>query len=145
MSEPRLSEQMRLDGDDREPSMGAPAFADAVAALEEQLQAARAALTQFRFRVFGLYRAKGFDHTTACTIWGDNGQGGTKENFQEPLPCNCGALLNWKKKQIAVLEECIRCMREATSPDPLTLEDEFSGPEIKASAVTPDIPGREGI
>lgn len=38
-------------------------------------------------------------HGTHCSIWGDDGQGGTAENFPEPLPCNCGALINWQHER----------------------------------------------
>lgn len=51
-------------------------------------------IARLRQRMFGLRSVEGPHHSTACTIWGDNGQGGTAEGFPEPLPCNCGALVN---------------------------------------------------
>lgn len=61
----------------------------------------------FRSRMFNIRRATGSDHTTACTIWGDDGQGGTAEGFQEPLPCNCGALLNRAKSRLRAVSEAL--------------------------------------
>jgi len=55
-------------------------------------------LRNFRARVFTCRQVDGCDHNTACTIWGDDGFGGTKEGFKEPLPCNCGALTNYAKR-----------------------------------------------
>ena len=56
-------------------------------------------LQKFRQRVYACQRVEGYDHSTACTIWGDDGQGHTPEGYPEPLPCNCGALINWERKK----------------------------------------------
>lgn len=63
----------------------------------ERIAALEADKKLLRQRLFGNRRAVSSDHTTACSIWGDDGQGGTPEGFQEPLPCNCGALENYEK------------------------------------------------
>src|SRR5205814_9337032 len=47
--------------------------------------------------------------------WGDDGQGGTPEKFQQPLPCNCGALENFEhgvaetyKEQLSQAQQALR-------------------------------------
>lgn len=52
-----------------------------------------------RSRRFLRCENKWSSHTTACSIWGDDGQGHTRENFPEPLPCNCGALENFQRQR----------------------------------------------
>ena len=71
--------------------------------LEGELAEERLAMVRFRGRAFawGGSKVVGCDHTTACLIWGDDGQGGTSEGFAEPLPCNCGALANWAAKKLS--------------------------------------------
>lgn len=64
---------------------------------ERRAEEAEKSLYWARVRMFKIIRSKTPDHTTACTIWGDDGQGGTKEGFKQPLPCNCGALENFHK------------------------------------------------
>ena len=67
----------------------------------------------FRVRVFtARCHESSTSHSTACTIWGDDGQGGTAENFGS-LPCNCGALINWEKSQVAALQQQVRELRKA--------------------------------
>jgi chromosome segregation ATPase len=69
--------------------------------LKQQLQAARQ-------RLFGNRRSDSASHTTACSIWGDDGQGHA-EGFQELLPCNCGALENFAKVELqAAQAEIVR-------------------------------------
>jgi len=67
-------------------------FAIAAIAERERLEDT---LRWFRQRAYGLARVTGTSHSTACLIWGDDGQGGTAEGFPEPLPCTCGALINF--------------------------------------------------
>src|SRR5436853_2894449 len=55
-------------------------------------------VVHYRARLFGSIQVTGCSHSTACSIWGDDGQGHTKENYPEPLPCNCGALINFERK-----------------------------------------------
>lgn len=74
---------------------------------EAELRASLAARDEERQRHFGGYRSPGSSHTTACSIWGDNGQGGTKENFPEPLPCNCGALENFQRSRAEAAEAAL--------------------------------------
>ena len=71
--------------------------------LERELAHVRLEMTRFRGRAFaaGGQKVSGCDHTTACLIWGDDGQGGTPESYTQPLPCNCGALANWAAKKLA--------------------------------------------
>lgn len=57
-----------------------------------------------RVRLFANRQTDSADHTTACSIWGDDGQGGTVEYFPEPLPCNCGSLINWNKARALASE-----------------------------------------
>lgn len=64
-----------------------------------------AELARERQRRFGILRVTGCSHSTACSIWGDDGQGGTAENFKEPLPCNCGALINYERQRAEAAEE----------------------------------------
>ncbi len=52
-----------------------------------------------RHRLFAATKSARSSHTTACSIWGDDGQGHTKENYPQPLPCNCGALENFRRAQ----------------------------------------------
>ncbi len=59
---------------------------------------------RLRSRLFGISSVSGYSHSTACSIWGDDGQG-LAAGFVAPFPCNCGALLNWEKKQAADLRE----------------------------------------
>lgn len=81
------------------------------------------ALKRFRQRVYLVGHRKietiagihyGSCHSTACTIWGDDGQGHTPERFESTslLPCSCGALENFAKvsaeKRIAKLEQQLR-------------------------------------
>lgn len=68
----------------------------------------------FRARIFSKssrYDTR-IDHSSACTIWGDDGMGGTKEKYPEPLPCNCGALINWEKRTFIQLEQQLSDLRE---------------------------------
>lgn len=57
-----------------------------VALLCDGLEAAKAETQRLRVRMFGMTRTENKSHATYCTIWGDNGQGGTAEGFKEPLP-----------------------------------------------------------
>lgn len=69
-------------------------------------------LEQLRLRAFGIRRVKGSDHSTACTIWGDDGQGHTSEGFEQPLPCNCGAIENFCRAEVErVTRERDNCAR----------------------------------
>jgi hypothetical protein len=53
-----------------------------------------------RVRRLGGRQVEGYSHCTSCSIWADDGQGGeTEDGFKPPFPCNCGALINWYKKQ----------------------------------------------
>ncbi len=91
--------------------------------------ALRASLKDFRVRVFlAKCRDGASDHSTACTIWGDNGQGGTDENFPEPLPCNCGALLNFERSR----KESYKSMHEAAQVDNIALRAKLEAYENAA-------------
>jgi FtsZ-binding cell division protein ZapB len=74
--------------------------------LQSALTAAEKERTSLRVRMFGLGRVKGSSHSTGCTIWGDNGMGGTPENFPAP-PCNCGAIENFLRSSLHAAEEKI--------------------------------------
>ena len=69
---------------------------------------AREAVAPLRQRLFNQRQVEGCSHSTACSIWGDDGQGHTTEEFSQPLPCNCGALANWAAQR-AVAE--LRCKK----------------------------------
>lgn len=55
------------------------------------------AIILLRHRLFAAAKSFTSNHASACSIWGDDGQGHTKENFPQPLPCNCGALENFQR------------------------------------------------
>lgn len=67
---------------------------------QAEIERLRADRKWLRVRLFANRKVDGSSHSTGCSIWGDNGQGGTEENFPEPLPCNCGALENFANSQI---------------------------------------------
>ncbi len=48
-------------------------------------------------------QVEGFNHSTACTIWGDDGQGRV-DGLYVRLPCSCGALKNWDRAR--AIERC---------------------------------------
>ena len=60
-----------------------------------------AELAEARQRMYGNRRVDGPNHSSCCTIWGDDGTGNA-EGFHKVgdpgrgLPCNCGALENWQ-------------------------------------------------
>lgn len=77
--------------------------------------------SRLRQRLFGNGQVEGGDHSTACSLWGDDGQGHAK-GFAALPPCNCGALINWEKKQLAEktarvmeLEAAIEASRSAST------------------------------
>lgn len=70
-----------------------------------------AQLAKTRVRRYGQRRAAGGDHTTACSIWGDDGQGNAK-GFSGPLICNCGALENFYQAQLTVMTAERDALRE---------------------------------
>jgi hypothetical protein len=72
--------------------------------MNKEIQGLQTELQQARQRMFGNRRSDNTSHTTACTIWGDNGQG-LAEGFQEPLSCNCGALENFANQQLQQARE----------------------------------------
>jgi hypothetical protein len=90
-----------------------PAVIEYAERLEAALEEERSKLANERFRRFVVRKSDRSDHTTACSIWGDNGQGGTAEGFKEPLPCNCGALENFQKERSDRAEAALRGMVES--------------------------------
>lgn len=62
-----------------------------------ELIAAIRALSEARFKVRAV---EGVDHSTACAIWGDDGQGRV-DGEHVSIPCSCGAHWNWAKKMEA--------------------------------------------
>jgi hypothetical protein len=70
-------------------------YDDAIAALDD----VERELDKQRHRLFAIRQVEGSHHSTACSIWGDDGQGGTREGFKQPLPCNCGALINFANRK----------------------------------------------
>jgi hypothetical protein len=99
------------------------------ARLQSALTAAEKERASLRMRMFGCGRVKGSSHTTACTIWGDNGRGGTSENFPEPLPCNCGAIENFLQSSLHAAEEKIAALThdfEFTSKAMLAASNEIA-------------------
>ena len=80
---------------------------------EHEWEELRDELGRERVRRFGVIQSRTSSHTTACSIWGDDGQGHA-EGFSGPLPCNCGALLNWEReKNRALTEENARLREDA--------------------------------
>jgi len=81
----------------------------------------------------------GHSHSSGCSIWGDNGQGGTEENFREPLPCNCGALINWWRDKATAAEAEVALLRSRTQPvgEPLAWRYEHDGGKL-APGVWPE-------
>jgi len=75
---------------------GQPSCAGAFDILADEIE-------QLRIKLYRQRPVEGCDHSTACSIWGDDGQGTTQEGWNK-LPCNCGALLNFKQKQVERLE-----------------------------------------
>lgn len=65
-----------------------------------------------RFARYGAPRAAGSEHTTACSIWGDDGMGNA-EGFDGPLPCNCHALTNYYRGKAEDAEAEVARLREA--------------------------------
>ncbi|HYE38253.1 hypothetical protein [Methylocaldum sp.] len=68
-------------------------------------------------RFYRTHRVKGHSHSTACTIWGDDGQGTTREGWTqrasgEGLPCNCGALENYQRSRAEAAEAQVSRLRE---------------------------------
>ena len=61
---------------------------------EEEYAALTAERNELRRRLFNTRKVEGTDHSTACSIWGEDGQGNA-EGIEGPLPCNCGALINF--------------------------------------------------
>lgn len=97
-------------------------FREAATAIEE-LQQER---DEARARRFRIRHATGHDHSTACSIWGDDGTGKTEERFPEPLPCNCGALENFQRDraqkaeaQLARQQPVIEALAKSSSGFPL--------------------------
>lgn len=71
----------------------------------QALAAATTELKRLRNRAFNTHvRKDSANHSTACTIWGDSGQGATAEDFAEPLSCNCGALSNYERRRAEAAE-----------------------------------------
>lgn len=60
---------------------------------------ADAEIRRLRIRLFNQRQVSVQSHSTSCSIWGDDGKGGTRENFAQPLPCNCGALIRAAKEK----------------------------------------------
>ena len=79
--------------------------------LESELDRAREERANARRRLFGNRQVDGCDHSTACSIWGDDGQGHA-EGFDGPLPCNCGALINFAKRERDEARELVRVALE---------------------------------
>lgn len=65
----------------------------------------------FRTRMFAMKSSDNSSHTTACTIWGDDGQGNTLEKYAQPLPCNCGALANYERSRADAAELALSASR----------------------------------
>ena len=70
-----------------------------VAEAHDRIASLEAEIERLRQRLFSNRQTDSISHTTACSIWGDDGQGGTNESFAEPLPCNCRALLNHSERE----------------------------------------------
>jgi len=64
-------------------------------------EAAEKEIARLRVRLFANRQVDGLSHSTACSIWGDDGTGKTSEGFKEPLPCNCGCLINYERHKAA--------------------------------------------
>ena len=62
-----------------------------------ELISAEVEIERLRVRLFCTRQVGGTNHNTACSIWGDDGQGGTREGYPQPLPCNCGASANFAR------------------------------------------------
>lgn len=72
-----------------------------------------------RQRLFGNRQVDGFCHSTACSLWGDDGQGHA-DAFEQLPPCNCGALLNWEKHQAREhMKECIQLVESVSTVRPV--------------------------
>lgn len=79
-------------------------FSDELRVERANLGDARNQITLLRHRLYGGEpRAIGSQHTQYCSIWGDDGKGGTTENYPQPLPRNCGALTNLQQGETARL------------------------------------------
>lgn len=72
------------------------------ATLRTQLHAKELELNRFRL----IQHIDGTSHSTACWIWGDDGQG------QNGGPCNCGALENYWRTQLHAAEQANQAFRE---------------------------------
>lgn len=60
-----------------------------------------------RFKLFHYSKHEGTSHTTACSIWREDGQG-RAEGFEGGRgPCNCGALENFERKRAETAEATI--------------------------------------
>lgn len=55
-------------------------------------------ISRLRFKLYRQRQVEQSDHSTACSIWGDNGLGQTVEGWSN-LPCNCGALINAERAE----------------------------------------------
>jgi hypothetical protein len=86
-----------------------------------------------RIRLFTQRQVDGHSHSTACSIWGDDGQGGTKENYPQPLPCNCGALVNFAKSERDALAAEIERLREALEDHNQGLRSAFAAAQRDAA------------
>lgn len=86
------------------------------AALARQVEELTRERAQLRARLFSRHQSTACgSHTTACSIWGDDGQGHTEEGYAEPLPCNCGALQNYAESRAERAEAQLATAREAVS------------------------------
>ena len=78
-------------------------------------------IQRLRLRLFGNRQVVGHNHSTACSIWGEDGQGNVHD-IPGPHPCNCGALLNFKGEEIDRLQKEIDGLREVL----ITISDRLS-------------------
>lgn len=70
-----------------------------------------AEIERLRLRLWGNRQVKGHSHSTACSIWGEDGRGYVSD-IPGSHPCNCGALLNFKDTEIQRLRKALEEIRD---------------------------------
>jgi hypothetical protein len=79
--------------------------------LTESLLAAEERERQLRTKLFHYAPFDGTSHTTACTIWREDGQGHAEGFEGDRGPCNCGALENFYRKRAESAEASLAELR----------------------------------
>lgn len=65
-----------------------------------------------KFRLYYYAEFKGTAHTTACSIWREDGQGHAEGFEGDRGPCNCGALENFQRERAERAEAELERLRE---------------------------------